>query len=159
MRLLRGNVVGGKAEVILDIAVARDRLRDVPFKFVENHAVRLVQDVHQDVEPAPVGHAHHDLAHPPGSRTLDDRVQERNQHLPALKREPLLSRVVLLQEGLEQLGRVQFGDDPPFLLETQLRLIPHWFHPVQEPLAYLAIADMHEFDADRPAVGLPKNRD
>ncbi len=141
--------------MIFDVAVARDRLRDVPFKFVENHAVGLVQDVHQNVEPAPVGHAHHDLAHPRGARTLDDRVQERNQHLPALERKPLLSRVVLLQEGLEQLGRVQFGDDPSFLLEIQLRPIPHRLHPVQKPLANLAIADMHEFDADRPAVGLP----
>ena len=67
-----GDVVGGEAEVILDVAVAADGLGEVvAFELVENHAVRLVEDVGQHVQPAAVRHADDDLPDsglPPAAR-------------------------------------------------------------------------------------------
>ena len=40
-------------------------------------------------------------------RPLDDRVEQRDQHLAPFEREPLLADVVRVQERLEQLGRVE----------------------------------------------------
>ena len=63
--LLGRDVIGREAEVILDVAVAADGLGQVVvLELAEDHSVGLVEDVGQHVEPAAVGHAHDDLAHP-----------------------------------------------------------------------------------------------
>ena len=90
---------------------------------------------------------------------LDDRVQERDQHLAPLEREPLLAHVVLVEERLEQLGHVQLVDDPPLLLDVERRPVAHRLHPLEQPLADLGVADVHELDADRAAIGLAQDRD
>ena len=155
--LVLGDVVGREAEVVLDVAVAGDRLGHVPLELAEDQAVGLVQDVGQHVEPAPVGHPHDDLEDAVSSRPLDDRVEQRDQHLAPFEREPLLAHVVLVQEGLEQLGGVQLVDDPPLLLEVEARVVADRLHPVEQPVADVEVADVHELDADRPAVGLAED--
>ncbi len=74
--LVGRDVFGGEAEVVLDVAVTADGLGQVvALEFVEDHAVRFVEDVGQDVEPAAVRHAHDDFADAGGSGALDDRVE------------------------------------------------------------------------------------
>ena len=157
--LVGRDVVGREAEVVLDVAVAADGLGLVPLEFAEEHAVRLVQDVGQHVEPAPVRHPQHDLADPELRRPLDDRVQERDQHLAPFEREPLLADVVRVEERLEELGRVQLVDDPPLLPEVELRPVADRLHPLLEPVADLRVADVHVLDADLPAVRRPQRGD
>ena len=123
--LVGRDVVGREAEVVLDVAVAADGLGQVvALELVEDHSVGLVEDVGQDVEPAAVRHAHDDFADPGRAGALDDGVEQRDQHLAPLEREPLLADVVLLQERLEELGRVQLVDDPPLLPGVELRAVP-----------------------------------
>ena len=62
MLLVGRDVIGREAEVILDVAVAADRLGQVvALELVEDHPVGLVEDVRQHVEPPAVRHAHDDL--------------------------------------------------------------------------------------------------
>ena len=156
--LVLGHVVGREAQVVLDVAVAGDGLRHVPLELAEDQAVGLVQDVGQDVEPAAVGHAHDDLEDAVRARLLDDRVEQGDEHLAPFEREPLLAHVVLVQEVLEQLGGVELVDDPPLLLEVEGRPVADRLHPVEQPVADVQVADVHELDADRPAVGLAEDR-
>ena len=135
--LVRRDVIGREAQVILDVAVAGDGLGQVPLELVEDHPVRLVEDVRQHVEPPAVRHPHDDLPHPLRPGPLDDRVQERDQHLAPFEREPLLPDVILVEERLEQLGGVQLEDDPPLLPDVEGRPVPRRLHPVQQPLADL----------------------
>ena len=143
--------------MVLDVTVAGDRLGHVPLELAEDQPVRLVQDVRQDVEPAPVGHAHDDLLHPQPAGSLDDPVQQRDEHLAAFQREPLLAHEVLVQERLEQLGFVELVDDPALLLDVEAGVVPDRLHPLEEPAADLQVADVHELDADRPAVCLAED--
>ena len=46
-----------------------------------------------------------------------------------------------------------------FFLRSKLRPVPGRLHPLEQPLADLGVADVHELDADRAAVGLAQNRD
>ena len=46
-----------------------------------------------------------------------------------------------------------------FLLDVEVGLVPDRLHPLQEPRADLRVADVHELDADRPAVGLAEDGD
>ena len=65
-RVLVGrDVIGRETQVILDVAVAADRLGHVvALELVEDHPVGLVEDVRQDVQPPAVRHAHDDLLDP-----------------------------------------------------------------------------------------------
>ena len=157
--LVGRDVVGREPEVVLHVAVAGDGLGQVLLELGEDHPVGLVQDVGQDVEPAAVGHPQHDLADPELRRPLDDRVEQRDEHLAAFEREPLLADVVGRQEGLEQLGGVELEDDPPLLPEVEARAVADRLHPLLQPLADLRVADVHVLDADLPAVGLAEDLD
>ena len=131
-------MIGREAEVILHVAVAADGLGQVvALELVEDHPVRLVEDVGQHVQPAAVRHAHDDLADPARAGPLDHGVEQRDQHLAAFEREPLLADVMLLKKRLEQLGRVELQDDPPLLLGVELRAVPVRLHPFEQPLRIL----------------------
>ncbi len=112
-RVLVGcHVVGRETEVVLDVSITADGFGQVvAFEFVEDHSVRLVEDVCQHVQPTAVRHAHDNLAHARRARSLDHGVEQRDQHLAAFEREPLLTDVVFLKERLEELGRVELVDD------------------------------------------------
>ena len=59
------DAIVGEAEVILHVAVAGHRVREVVvLELAEDFLVRLAEDVGEDVEPAAVGHAHDDLSTP-----------------------------------------------------------------------------------------------
>ncbi len=63
--LVGGDVIGGEAQVVLDVTVTADGLGEVvAFELVEDHAVRFIEDIGQHVQPAPVRHADDDLPDP-----------------------------------------------------------------------------------------------
>ena len=83
-------------------------------------AVRLADDVGQHVEPAAVRHADDDLVQPScGGGLAEHRVEQRDDRLAALEREPLLADVLGLQERLERLGRVEPAEDVQLLLAVE----------------------------------------
>ena len=114
---VRGGELAGLAEVVLHVAGALRGLRvEVPLELGEDLLVRLADDVGQHVEPAPVGHADDDLVQAGLGGGLQHLVEQRDQRLAALQREPLLADVLGLQEGLERLGRVEPVEDVLLLL-------------------------------------------
>ena len=153
-----GGVIGREAEMVLDVAVAGDGLRHVALELAEDHSVGLVQDVGQDVEPAAVGHSHDDLEHPVRAAALDDGIEQGDEHLPAFERKPLLAHVILVQKVLEQFSGVQLVDDPPLLLEIEGGPVAYRLHPLEQPVADVEVLDVHELDADGPAVSLAEDR-
>ncbi len=140
--LVGRDVIGRKTEVILDVAVTADRLRQVvALELVEKHPVRLVEDVRQDIQSPAMRHAHDDFLHSGRPGPLDDRVQERNQHLAPFERKPLLAHIVFVEKRLEQLGHVELVDDPPLLLDVKRRPVAHRLHPLEQPLADLGVCE------------------
>jgi len=110
-----GHVVAREPEVILHVAIAAHRLGQVLLELAEDHSIRLVQSVSQHVEPPAVRHADDDLADAELGRALDHRVEQRDEHLAPLEREPLLSDVMDREELLEELGRVELQENPALL--------------------------------------------
>ena len=100
--------VRGEAEVVLDVARPR-ALLDLSLELLEQDRGELSEDVDEHVEAAAVSHADDDLAGRPRARPLDDLVEQRDEALAPLEREPLLPRVAGVQELLEPARR----DDPP----------------------------------------------
>ena len=139
------------AQVVLDVArPLRAAGVHVALELVEDLPVGLAHDVGQHVEPAAVGHGQHGFVQAFVRGLGQDRVQQRDQRLRALQREPALTHVLGLQEHLERLGHVQPGQD------AQLLVVPR---PLVRPLdagldpgPLVGLLDVHVLHADGPAV-------
>ena len=100
-----GDVIAAVAAVILHIAAAGNEILRPRFgKLGEDLVVRLVQDVHQHVEPAAVGHADGELLHIVDRPLLDDLIEQRDDRLTTIDAEPLRPGIAGVNEVLERIG-------------------------------------------------------
>ena len=70
-------------------------------EFAEDQARALTDDVRQHVQPTTVGHPQHNLINTMLAGPVDSQVEQRDQALSALQREPFRANVLLLNELLE----------------------------------------------------------
>jgi hypothetical protein len=145
--------VAREALVILDVARAERRLGQLDvLELREDRLERLADDVREDVQPAAVRHADHQLAHAVRRRILDDRIEQRDQRFGALEPEALLPDEARVEEALEQLGRRQLLEDAQPLLVGGNRGVLRLLHAPHQPLARAGVLDVRELDADLAAV-------
>ena len=92
---------------------------------------------------------------PPLAASRQHGVEQRDQRLGALEREPALPDELGLQEHLERLGDVQPGQDPHLLVVVGGPVRP--LHPLLQPGALGRVLDVHVLQADGAAVGVPQH--
>src|SRR5690606_38274137 len=80
-------------------------------EFVEERAVRLAQNLGQDVEAAAMGHAQNDVLDAQGTAALDDLLERRNGGFAAIKAEALGSGIFDVEEFFEAFGLDQLVED------------------------------------------------
>ena len=85
----------------------------------------------------------------------EHRVQQRDQRLGALQREPPLADELGLQEHLERLGHVEPGQDADLLVMLGPAVRP--LDPRLDPGALLRVLHVHVLDADSAAVGVAQH--
>ena len=88
-------------------------------------------------------------------RLGEHRVEQRDQRLGALQREPALADELGLQEHLERLGDVQPGQDAHLLVVVGPAVRP--LDPGLDPGPLLRVLDVHVLHADRAAVGVAQH--
>ncbi len=139
------------ALVILHVARSLDRIGiEVALELLEDLAVGLADDVGQHVEPAAVGHAHHDLGHAGAGRGVEQSVEQDDGRLGPFEPEALLPDVARVEKALEHLGRVEPIQDVALLLDLQGRRLP--LDVLLDPALLLGVLDVHVLDRERPAV-------
>ena len=154
----RAHHIGAEALVVLDVAgAALDDL--LAIELVDQVAGVLAEDVDQQVEAAPVGHADHDLLDAVAAAALDQLVHHRNEGLAALEAEALGARVLGGQVVLQALGGGQPLQHVLAHLVAELRRAAHRLEALLQPALLLGIDDMHDLAADGAAVGLLQRLD
>jgi hypothetical protein len=148
----RGHVIAAEAHVVLDVAAALLPLGIGVLELLEDATRALAEDVGENVEPAAMGHADHHVVHAAGGRLFDGHVEERDQALAAFEREALRPQELSMDEGLEDLGVGQLAQDAPLLIGRQPAAVLGLLHAELQPLPDRLVVDVHELDADRPAV-------
>ncbi len=108
----------------------------------------LAEQIHQDVQPAAVGHADDDLLHPGGPAALNQIVQQRNERVAAFEREPLLADVFRVQVALEPLRRRQLPEDVALLLGAEAVVDAAFLEQVLQPQTLLGQRYMGELRPD-----------
>src|SRR5215471_2659638 len=169
MRWIRGqrqmNVVAvefairRRTEVIFDIPGTFDGVgrRRTALEFVENGTVRLRHHMGENIEPAAMSHAESDVLHAESAAALDDLLERRNHGFPAVEPEPLGSGELEVAELLEPLGFDQLVENRPLALAREGDLLVGSFDALLNPALLLGIGNVHELDAERLAIGAPKD--
>ena len=140
------------SEVIFDVAVSTDRIRsEVSLEFVEDDVQRFVENIGQDVQPSPVGHAHDDLLDAAPLAVLNEGVQGQDQGFATLQGKALAA-VLGMEKVLERFSLVEFSED----IAMDGRIGPEGsvagLEFVEDPRALARVLNMHELCPDGPAV-------
>ncbi len=157
----RGLQIRGEALVVLHVARALQVGHVVlAFEFRENIRGRLAEQVHEHIQAAAVGHADDRLFHTAGTGLLDDVIQQRNQRLTALQREPALSDVLGVQVALQTFRAGELPEDILPLLETVVAADLPGLELILQPQTLIGRGDMRELGADGATVdGLQAGQD
>ncbi len=104
-----------------------------------------------------MGHAQNEVGDAASGCLLDEVLEKRDDDFAALQGKALLAEKLAVQKGFEEGSFHQFAQDSDPSLLVERGAVARSLHPFPEPTALVRILDMHEFHADRAAVGLPQN--
>ena len=151
--------VGRGAQMVFDVARTLHvvRLEGGAAEFAEQRGVGLLDDVHERVQAAAMRHADGDLAHAGFRRRLDDGVQRGDGDFAALEAEALGADEALLAEGFEALGLGQLLQDGLLGAAAEGVAPGRALDAALDPGLLVRVLDVHELDADRPAIGLAQH--
>src|SRR6478609_11344181 len=153
--------VGRRAEMIFHVAVAFDRvgIGRAALEFMKQRAVRLTHHLRQHVEAAAMRHAEDDFLYAEIAAALDDLLERRDQRFSAVETEPLGAGEFEIAEFFKTFGFDQLVQDraPPFASETDF--LVRTLDALLDPGLLRGVADVHEFDAERLAIGSLADRD
>src|SRR5690606_16442598 len=111
------------------------------------------------VQPAAVRHADHDLLHALLASALNQLVENRNQRLAALEREPLLADVPSVQIPLDAFGSGQAREDAATLVRAERPARPSGLELLPEPQTLPGTGNVRELRRELAAIDLLQERD
>src|ERR1700730_13515527 len=98
-------------------------------------------------------HAEHDFLDAKVAAALDDLFQRRDQRFGAIQTEALGAGEFEIAEFLEAFGLDQLHQDGAPALAGETDFLVHSLDPLLDPALLCRVADVHELDAERLAVG------
>ncbi len=151
--------VGRGAQVVLHVARALDLIGGggAALELVEDGAVRLAHHLRQHVEPAAMRHADDDLLHAQRPAALDDLLERRDHGFGAVEAEALGAGELEIAELLEAFGLDQLVENRALALAGERDLLVRPLDALLHPALLRRIGNMHEFDAERLAIGAAHN--
>src|SRR6185503_18048180 len=147
--------VGRRAKVIFYVAGAFDliRRRRTALEFMEQRAVRLAHNLREHIETAAMRHPDADFLHAQIAAALDDLFERRDQRLGAVEAETLGAGIFDVEEFLEAFRLYQLVEDRALALAGEGDFLVAALNTLLDPAFLRGIRDVHEFDAERLAVG------
>ncbi|MEY9295032.1 hypothetical protein ABH979_008106 [Bradyrhizobium ottawaense] len=127
-------------------------------ELVEQGAVRLAHHLRQHVEAAAMRHAQHDLLHAEIATALDDLLERRDQRFSAVETEALGAGELGVAELFKTFGFDQLGQDGSAAFAGERDLLVRTLDALLDPGLLRGVADVHEFDAERLAIGALADR-
>src|ERR1700738_1555880 len=126
---------------------------------MKQRAMRLAHHLGEHVEAAAMRHADHDFLYAEIAAALDDLFQRWNQRFRAVETEPLGAGEFEIAEFLKTFGFDQLPQDGAPALGGEADFLVRTLDPLLNPALLRGVADVHELDAERLAVGAFADRD
>src|SRR5947207_14823111 len=102
-------------------------------------------------------HAEHDFLQAELTPSLDDLFERRDHRLTAIESEALGAGVFHIEEMLESLRFDELSKDRPPAFRREADFLVGTFAARLAPALLVGIRNMHEFDAERAAIGPPED--
>ena len=99
-----------------------------------------------------MGHPDHDFLYAPFPDRADQVVQDRNQRLATLQREPFLADKLCVEVALQSFRAVQAGVNPAAFLSAKVAGGSILFEPLAQPEPLPGTGDMGELHGNPPAI-------
>ncbi len=145
--------------VVLDVARTLHRAGvDVALELLEQLAVALAHDVDEHVEAAPVGHADDGLAGARQSAASSSRASSRGMADSAPSRPKRFWPMYLVSRNCSS-ASAAFSRSRIWRCSSGLELGRRPLDVLLDPPLLRRLLDVHVLDADRPAVGVPEQRE
>ena len=147
--------------MVLHVARALDFVRRVgaALELVEDGAVRLAHDLGEHVQAAAMGHAEHGFLKAEMTAALEDLFQRRDQRFTAVEAETLGALELDVEELLVAFGFDELGEDRLLAFRREGDTLVRTFDAFLDPGLFFRIGDVHEFDAERRAIGALEDLD
>src|SRR4030095_13113337 len=129
-------------------------LRGATLELGEQRRVALVQDVHERVEAAAMGHADHDVADAELAAALQDLLDAGDQRFAAVQAEAFRADELDAEIAFQALGLDDAPEDGAATLDGEFGVVLDVLDALLDPRLLVRIGDVHVFDADLAAVGL-----
>ncbi|MNU80537.1 hypothetical protein D3C71_701700 [compost metagenome] len=121
--------------------------------------MRLAHDVGENVQAAAVGHADDDFFKTQLAAALDDLFECRDQRFAAIEAETLGALELDVEELFVAFAFDQLRKDRLLAFRGEGNALVRTFDPFLDPGLFFRARHMHEFDADRRAIGALEDRD
>ena len=148
LRAVGGEPIAAGAEVIFHIAAAAVPIGIRVVELAEDIGRALAADVGQHVEPAAVGHRHHDFDHAVFGGGFKREVQQRNERFGPFQRKRRRAEVLLADELFEDHGVGQPRENAELDLARRRTVDVVGFDPLLDPFADVALGDVHVLETD-----------
>ena len=148
--------VGRGAEMVFHVARAAHflGLRGTALELGEQCRVALVQDVHEGVQAAAMGHADHYVADAELAAALQDLLDAGDHRFAAIEAEALGADELDAEIALQPLRLDDPLQDHAAAFGGELGAVLDVLDALLDPRLLVGIGDVHVFDADLAAVGL-----
>src|ERR1700754_4084055 len=120
---------------------------------MEQCAVRLAHDLGQNVQAATMRHADDDILYAEIAAALDDLLERWDERFRAVEAEALGAGEFEVTELLEAFGFHQLHQDRAATFAGEADFLIRTLDALLNPGLLCRIGDVHEFDAERLAVG------
>ena len=126
-------------------------------ELVEDGTMRLAHDLTENIQASTMRHAEDDFLDAHGTAALDDLLKGRNQRLTAIKAETLGTLILDVDELLKAFRFDELRQDGLLAFRRESDLFVRAFNAFLNPGLFSRIGNMHEFNADRTAIGALQN--
>ena len=141
-------------QVILDAPASMGSVGNEVFrKLAKDEFVGFPHDVRENVEPSSMSHPHDDFLDPFVRALLKDRIQSRNQGLPAFQRKTLLTDVAGVQKVFKLFGLNDFSQDSQLFIVRKGGLVFIGLDTGLNPTPFFGRLNMKVLDTNVPAIG------
>ncbi|NBV65143.1 MAG: hypothetical protein EBR71_11915 [Planctomycetes bacterium] len=130
---------------------------EIAFELAEDVAVALSDNIGENIESSPVGHADDHVAGPVVGGSTDDGIEGHDGGFTTFETKTLLSDVAGVEELLKDFSSREFLHDA--LLSRRCHGGGNPFESLLEPLLLIEVHDVHELHAHRAAVGITQDRE
>ncbi len=146
--------------MVFHIAAAHQRIRVVAvLELAEYGFIEFFENIGLHIESSPMSHAQDEFAAPPSRFVVGKGIEHGDNHFRPFDGKAFLAHIPGMQELIEKGGLAKLVQNAKLRFFPEPWPIAGWFQAFLQPQSLPGVLEMHDFDANRAAVGFLEHLD